>query len=541
MKLQLFHVLPPLTLPHSAVRHQSGVHVTSQTIPSFPFMYWPSGKPCEPVNMYLLDIAHELTGESLRTYAARLTHIVRYCSIANLSIEDLNDADIFALSKQLQEEKSRRKPLERARDDNTVCEILSRTIQFLLWYQKNIMLLLRTPLIGEHSVSPQIIVKQIKNGRSRNQRAVYFYTHSAMPTPESREPKRPIALPVIEDIQRCINSQSKPEERSTRFLQRHLNTPALLAAQLEYMRARRHFMVWMMMHTGLRPGELVEMDVNEHEEILKTRALKIPTKKRRKIVAPKRHFPILLNAATVVHRYLIARAKYCESLKGAGGEPNPGNAFFLTLTGNPIKKASLEKDFERLAVEAGYKDVQVCFSMFRHRFITYEVTAHLKEFIDKSGKSRQMMTDIDYESILKRVATKTGHASVESLWHYIDLAWAEMGVWGSIDKAIARLHAADQLFADLLSLQHDIEAMEKRQANKIINLQQIIERLGEIISISKDYIDIREVHGVKSPSPDSARVGNSAANSPTPDAQVAGYSASRDTAATAAYEHPSAP
>lgn len=493
----MFHVLPPMTLPHSGVKHKDGIHVTSQIIPAFPFMYWPSGKPCEPVNMYLLDIAHEVTGDSLRSYAAELSHLVRYCGKKPVSIESLTDADIHALSKQLQEEKSRRNPLERARNNNTVRAILSRVIRFLLWYQKDIMLLLRTPLIGEQSVSPQITVKRIKNDKSRatNRRIEYYYTHSAMPTPESREPKRPIALPVIEEIQRSINRQSVLVAQSARFVQRYRNDTALLAAQLEYMRARRHFMVWMMMHTGLRPSELVEMSVRDHDKILATHTLKIPTKKRRKIKAPMRSFPILLNAATVVHRYLIARATYCETLQGGGGEPNPGDSFFLTLDGKPIKKSSLEKDFERLTEDAGYKDVQACLSMFRHRFITYEVTVHLKEFIENAGKSRRMMTDIDYESILKRVSAKTGHGSVQSLWHYIDLAWEELGVWGSIDKAIARLHAADQLFADLLALQHDIETSGTRQANRKIDLKQITDRLGEIISIAKQDIEVHELHG----------------------------------------------
>lgn len=497
MNSQLFHVLPTMTLPHSGVKHKDGIHITSQIIPAFPFMYWPSGKPCEPVNMYLLDIAHEVTGDSLRTYAAELSHMVRYCGKNLVSIESLTDADIHALSKQLQEERSRRNPLERARNNNTVRTILSRAIRFLLWYQKNIMLLLRTPLIGEQSVSPQITVKRIKNdkNKARNSRIEYYYTHSAMPTWESLEPKRPIALPVIEDIQRCINRQSVLEARSARFVQRYRNNSALLAAQLEYMRARRHFMVWMMMHTGLRPSELVEMRVREHDNILATRALKIPTKKKRKIKAPMRSFPILLNAATVVHRYLIARTTYWEALHGAGGVPNPGDSFFLTLDGVPIKKSSLEKDFERLTEAAGYKDVQACLSMFRHRFITYEVTVHLKEFIENAGKSRQMMTDIDYESILKRVSAKTGHGSVQSLWYYIDLAWEELGVWGSIDKAIARLHAADQLFADLLTLQHDIETSGNRQASRKINLKQITDRLGEIISISKQDIEVQKLHG----------------------------------------------
>jgi len=497
MNSQLFHVLPTMSLPHSGVKHKDGIHVTTQTIPAFPFMYWPSGKPCEPVNMYLLDIAHEVTGDSLRTYAAELSHLVRYCGKNLVSIESLTDADIHALSKQLQEEKSRRNPLERARNNNTVRTILSRAIRFLLWYQKNIMLLLRTPLIGEQSVSPQITVKRIKNdkSKSRNSQIEYYYTHSAMPTSVSLEPKRPIALPVIEDIQRCINQQSLLEGQSARFVQRYRNASALLAAQLEYMRARRHFMVWMMMHTGLRPSELVEMSVREHDNILATRALKIPTKKRRKIKAPMRSFPILLNAATVVHRYLIARTTYCETLHGAGGVPNPGDSFFLTLDGEPIKKSSLEKDFERLTEAAGYKDVQACLSMFRHRFITYEVTAHLKEFIENAGKSRQMMTDIDYESILKRVSAKTGHGSVQSLWHYIDLAWEELGVWGSTDKAIARLHAADQLFADLLALQHDIETSGNHQANRKIDLKQITDRLGEIISVAKQDIEVHKLHG----------------------------------------------
>lgn len=92
-------------------------------------------------------------------------------------------------------------------------------------------------------------------------------------------------------------------------------------------------------------------------------------------------------------------------------------------------------------------------------------------------------------------AAKTGHGSVQSLWHYIDLAWEELGVWGSIDKAIARLHAADQLFADLLALQRETETLDKRQANRKIDLKQIADRLGEIISIAKQDVEVHELHG----------------------------------------------
>ncbi|MER2540047.1 MAG: hypothetical protein ABTQ26_12475 [Azonexus sp.] len=119
----------------------------------------------------------------------------------------------------------------------------------------------------------------------------------------------------------------------------------------------------------------------------------------------------------------------------------------------------------------------------------------MKEFMEVSGKSRQMMTDIDYESILKRVAVKTGHSDPQSLWHYIDLAWDELGVWGAVDKAIARLHAADQLFAELLNLQHDTEIMSNRQANRKINFKSITDRLREILSTSKQEIEFQQQHG----------------------------------------------
>lgn len=94
-----------------------------------------------------------------------------------------------------------------------------------------------------------------------------------------------------------------------------------------------------------------------------------------------------------------------------------------------------------------------------------------------------------------RISVKTGHGSVQSLWHYIDLAWEELGVWGSIDKAIARLHAVDQLFAELLALQHEVETLCNRQANRTIDLKQIAGRLGEIISIAKQDIEVHELHG----------------------------------------------
>jgi hypothetical protein len=245
-------------------------------------------------------------------------------------------------------------------------------------------------------------------------------------------------------------------------------------------------MVWMMKRFGLRPSEMIEISVKNHENILRQTRVLIPTKKRRKVIAPLRSFPITLKDATVFLRYLTTRTKYIRSLNESGQEVADSDSLFLGVSGKPIKKTSIERDFERLVVAAGYADVQACFSMFRHRFITYEVIAHLKEFMSKSGKTRQIMLEADYGSILKRVAVKTGHGTIESLWHYIDLAWDEIDVWGGVDKAIARLHAADRLFDDLLELKLEVEMSHSQTAKQLT--ETISDRLAEIIGSSKSVI-----------------------------------------------------
>lgn len=353
---------------------------------------------------------------------------------------------------------------------------------------------MRTPLIGEASISPQIQVTRVRNQAAKSKRAEYYFVHRAMPPPESRDPKRPIAQPVIEDIARCIDSKSSLELLNARYVRRFRTRPHLLDAHVRYLRCRRHFMIWLMKRTGLRPAEMVEISVKDHLRILNDKRLLIPTKKRRRVVAPKRTFPISLIDAAVVERYLIARAKFCDAISKSDPGTLDGDALFLGIDGRPIMKKSLEREFARLVAAAGYKDVQACFSMFRHRFITFEVVVHLKEFMAKAGKSRQMMTKDDYESILKRVATKTGHGSTQSLWHYIDLAWTEIDVWGGIDKAIARMHAADRLFDELLALKFDVESAGGSTAERA-RLFEFASRLEKIIALASEELAAQRIHG----------------------------------------------
>jgi hypothetical protein len=247
--------------------------------------------------------------------------------------------------------------------------------------------------------------------------------------------------------------------------------------ELEYVRCRRRFTLWMMKRTGLRPAELAEMPLDEDREVLKKKRLVLPTKKlRRKLF---RWFAITLQDATYVARYFVNRQAFLDALAERGIDVSSATTFLLARNGSAIEKGSLEKDFERLSKAAGYHDVQSCLSMFRHRFITYEVIAHLREFTTAAVKTRHLMTDADYRSILKRVAVKTGHGSVESLWHYIDLAWGEMDVWGKVDGALERLRATDRFYEELLDLRRDVTTSSSVTPAQIID--HVTARLSEIL------------------------------------------------------------
>jgi len=477
VRQQLFSVHERVELPTTVLRTRNSTRIHHQVIERFPFVRWPDGEPCEPVNAYLLESAPALTGDTLKTYAAELSPLVRYCESAAIGFEQLDDGHIFEFSQQLQTERSPTQPASRVRNNNTVRTLLQRAIAFLQWYQAHLMLPTQTPLIGDMQAAPRVVVRRLHSPRGGRQ-GTYYYLHRAMPTANSREPKRPLPQSIIEDIERMIETLSHLEAQTEHTKRRYSKRPERLAAQLEYVRARRRFMVWIMKRTGLRPAEMVEMPLRESTSILQTQRLIIPTKKRRRRVAPLRSFPVTLRDATIVQRYLIAREKYVREIHESDPAYRGPETLFVGVDGKAIRKTSLEKDFERLVKACGHTEVQACLSMFRHRFITYEVMAHLKEFMGSAGKTRQLMTDSDYRSILKRIAAKTGHGSPESLWHYIDLAWAEMDVWANVDRHLERVYAADGLHQELLDLGRTVRAKPELSAEQILDLA---ERLAAIV------------------------------------------------------------
>lgn len=448
---KLYSKVIDISLPETATDFREGgsrgYRIQYQNLPVFAYVCWPSGKPCVAINMYLLDKAWGYTGDTVVTVASKLSELIRYCSSGRVDgapcgFHDLNDDDVYRLKEKLCNEVHIDVPSQRVRNNNTVRSIMQTSFDFLFWYQQNLQLL-GGKIIGSRMEGAAIIVKRRQNSHDNR----YYFDHRHLPPSVSTAPKLPISTSMVEVIEETVEKLSRPENYSAPALRRFSIDNGYLNAHLGYLTARRNFMIFMMKTTGLRPQEMARMSVHENDRSirLKEPIMILPTLKRRELNPPPRNFSVRPSQAMRVRIYLRARAEWVAFCKTRGNDVRDSDAMFLSTEpsniGARISTNALAKDFETLCNKSGFSDQQSCFSMFRHRFITDLIHIHLMAF----QSQRVSLNKQDYRMVLEKVREKTGHKSVNSLWHYIDLVRGMEGVWDPVEAVVNSAQDAEQL------------------------------------------------------------------------------------------------
>ena len=488
-KKKLYSQLRDLDVPSHLIRYRSsgGIHYTAESTKYLTavFVRWPSGKPCDAVNMYLLENAANWTGKTVVTVAAKLSELIRYCSTHGRGFNELDDMDLNILISNLCSEidpKSR----QRVRNNNSVRSIIYSVLSFLIWFQENLHFSKR-PLIGTKSSGASIVIEYKNSGR----RGEKFLHHRYLPPSNSTDRKLPISTDMIEKIQLQIEILYDPGVYPEPARRRFGKNKDLFDGYREYITARREFMIFAMRRTGMRPQELCDMSLEKNKVSLigLNPFLVLPTLKRRRNDPPERFFPISEGDAVRFKAYFTARDDWYQLCLLTNPSLKDDRAMFLSTEskslGTAISKSGLEKDFSKLCERAGLLNVQSCFSMFRHRFITDLVILYLKEWRAQQGRVAKQ----DYRMLLEQVRETTGHKSVESLWHYIDLAISMEGVWDPINRAAKRLDACETLRHDLVDLKRRLETSTKDSIENeavefaIARLQSIINEGTTIIKV----------------------------------------------------------
>jgi site-specific recombinase XerD len=312
--------------------------------------------------------------------------------------------------------------MSRQRDNNTVKAIVASVMSFLEWLQGEVLVGQRLVGTGrEYKI--RLIEKRLydSRGRPRATSRVYF----RLPPRETKEPKRPLSRDKRDLLWQAVTDVATSLSRFPSWAKGE-NDQAQINA---YLKSRRELLLELLEATGARPGELALLKLSQNEDCYSSGTIVLTTLKRRRSIDRR----IKLQPGVAMRLAVFISVDRAKLLKRLGISGN--DRIFLTLDGGEMVARSLSSEFGRLRQIAGLGDYQACMSMFRHRFITKQVAIHLGIYLSKENKAKEMMTDADYRSILKKVATITGHGNEESLLHYLDLAWEELGVFDRVEVA----------------------------------------------------------------------------------------------------------
>lgn len=416
---QLYNSGMTFEMPWSVRRpkYNAPAKLSKRTLANQVYMYWPNGVPCTPINLWLQLITFKSTGESATTFAIHMTHLIRYCFQHSTQLLEIDDKFLCDFAKDLgQAKKLKNAALSDKRNPNHIGYTIRRALDFLIWYQMNLRLASQPKLIGVLGTGAQVTIEW-RTG-SRGQPVLH---HPAIPT--KRPPvgdKKPMPDDFIGKLLDMIDSL-RSHTTTTPSSQANKVKQDAIARSL-YLYSRRLITVKLTKLTGLRPDELNTIPLDLNRIPIEKRRLFIPTLKTRESSPPIREFPLSLEDAIDVSTYLQDREAFLQHFNR---EATSSGAFLLGQNGESIETRSLARDFRRVCEQAGLRNVQVCLSMFRHRFITTQIAYEIRLELGRAVAQKDLWHEAVQRRILAKVAKLTGHRDPMSLKHYFDEAYAQ--------------------------------------------------------------------------------------------------------------------
>lgn len=372
-------------------------------------VYWPSGLSCWPINAYLISLLRANSApSSVATYAAELSHLVRFVARLDIEFEQLTDDRLLEFAGWLRE-----RPGSKT-SGRQVNRIILRVIDFLLWFQQR--LVLDRPIIGEDGDGAAITI-EFRHTRLRG-RVFERRSHPAVGPPNVARVVRPISSKNIETL--MAQASSMPTS--------------------SFVRARDLAMLKLLTDSGMRRQELVWVTVpalraaRDNGGRLDVRCAKRRGNPTRQVVVPPDTIASVNRFIDIQRALLFVRRKKLNR-----GSDDAGWAF-CSVSGEQLAPVTVTQTIGRLRRGAGIKE-RATAHMFRHRWITLQVAKRLESVRSDIPLGLDALT-----TILSRLASMTGHASINSLWTYVDWAFDEIqgnanepGLGGEIVAALEEL------------------------------------------------------------------------------------------------------
>lgn len=353
--------------------------------PKLRALFWPSGKICWEINMYLLAaLKSGLAVSTLNTYASELSLLVKFLHEKKVAIRDVDDDLLILYSDYL---------LQGKRSRSHVNRLIMRSLKYLIWYQQTFFV---DNLIGKSGEGCKVAIGFDQVGAKRGALATRI-RHISMVPPSTSRTVRPISYQnVLKLVAACkeINSST-------------------------FKSVRDRCIITLLADTGIRREEATWIRCIEVKDAVANGGrLRIRTSKRKG--NPLREIPVPQSTLELIDRFIdLQRALHMRKMKRRSPGFLDRGWLFCGYGGNKLAPVTLTQIFNDLRAHAGIRG-RATPHMLRHRYITLQIITRLNS-LQHSNVGLEMLS-----TILSQVASLTGHSSVDSLWTYVDWAFEEL-------------------------------------------------------------------------------------------------------------------
>lgn len=356
--------------------------------PEMRVMYWPDGCICWQLNVYFLHLRRSNSAIStINTYASELSLFVRFLFESEVVIEEVCDDVLVSFSDWLIKRKKS--------SGNHINRILLRVISCLEWYQT---LLVGKRLVGSLGQGAQVTIS-LRSLKSKQGVVRVRTQHHAMVPASIPRTVRPISSNAISALLDSCEWTAKTNFR----------------------RSRDRCMLVLLADTGIRREELTWIRVSDIVGASADRKLPVRTSKRKG--NPYRLIPISDETFRMLLEYIdVTRSIQIRRLKRRKIGFKDLDWLFCTREGFKMAPSTVSQLFSDLRAEAGLTE-RVSAHMLRHRYITLQVMARLRSLSSRGSIGVEALT-----TVLSKVASLSGHSSLDSMWRYVDWAYEELEV-----------------------------------------------------------------------------------------------------------------
>lgn len=401
--------------------------------PEMRVMYWPDGCICWQLNVYFLHLRRSNSAIfTINTYASELSLFVRFLFESKVVIEDVCDDVLVSFSDWLVNRKKS--------SGNHINRILLRVISFLEWYQT---LLVGRRLVGSLGQGAQVTIS-LRSLKSKQGVVRVRTQHHAMVPASIPRTVRPISSNIVSAL---LDSCE-------------------WAAKTNFRRSRDRCMLVLLADTGIRREELTWIRVSDVVGASADRKLPVRTSKRKG--NPYRLIPISDETFRMLLEYIdVTRSIQVRRLNRRKIGFKDQGWLFCTREGFKMAPSTVSQLFCDLRAEAGLTE-RISAHMLRHRYITLQVMARLRSLSRRGSIGVEALT-----TVLSKIASLSGHSSLDSMWRYVDWAYEELEAEYK-DSA----NVADEALSVIEALMGEAKSSENRAlAESLLIVREAVSQL----------------------------------------------------------------